>query len=436
MAELRTDRDLLREYAEDGSESAFRALLERHVNLVFNTASRSLNEAGVAEEITQNVFILLARKAAWLLGDVSLAGWLHKTTLFEVKRWWRGEFRRQRRQQVAIELCTTMKDEGSLLKDLTGELDQGLLELREADRQALILRYFEGHSHREIGLLLGAREDAVRMRISKAVERLTQFFRRQGYSVPAAATTVAVLSQTARAVPPGVVIAASNSALAAGTGATTGGIKLLLVKFMGLTKTQTAVLCAAMAALPLAWEWNANRLTASRFSASRAQFANVLAQRERSSAELDRLNGEAARLDTALADAGKTQMRYDEASAKLDRVKARAHELLGDTNTGWPSDLAYVRIPKSVVKSLDLLNHPPTAFRQSGALTDAALELFGITAEEKEPTERALGAYWQGVHELMAAAGYETNSASSEPGQYTKTVVIPPLGSPLKTLAE
>jgi hypothetical protein len=93
-----------------------------------------------AKEVTQNVFIALARKAPWWRGEVTRAGWLHKTALLEARQRWRGELRRQRREQTAAELGTTMKEEGSLLKSLTGVLDEGLLELREPERQALMLR--------------------------------------------------------------------------------------------------------------------------------------------------------------------------------------------------------------------------------------------------------------------------------------------------------
>src|SRR5262245_2882749 len=146
MAEVKTDRELLREYAERGSESAFQALVERHLDLVYATSLRGVNDTGAAQEVAQNVFVTLARKAPWLQGELSVAGWLHKTALLEVRGWWRGELRRRRREQTAAELGTTMKDEDSLLKALTGELDEGLLKLRERDRQALLLRYFEGRS--------------------------------------------------------------------------------------------------------------------------------------------------------------------------------------------------------------------------------------------------------------------------------------------------
>jgi len=97
MAELKPDRELLREYLEEGSEPAFQTLVERHLDLVFATTLRGLNQVEAAREITQNVFIALARKAPWLRGDLSVAGWLHRTALLEVRRWWRGELRRQRR---------------------------------------------------------------------------------------------------------------------------------------------------------------------------------------------------------------------------------------------------------------------------------------------------------------------------------------------------
>src|ERR1043166_6532788 len=100
-----------------------------------------------AQEVAQNVFIALARKAVWLRGEQILSGWLHKTTLLEARQWWRGEFRRQRREQTAAELGTTMNNDDSLLKSLTGVLDEGLMQLRQTERQALLIRFFEERSH-------------------------------------------------------------------------------------------------------------------------------------------------------------------------------------------------------------------------------------------------------------------------------------------------
>lgn len=436
MAELKTDRQLLREYAREGSESAFAQLVQRHLDLVFGTALRGVKDERVAQEVAQNVFVALARKAAWLGGESSMAGWLHKTALLEVRQHWRGELRRQRREQTAHELGTLMKDDDSLLKALSDELDEGLLELRESERHALMLRYFEGRSHREIGVLLGAREDAVRMRIDKAVGRLTRFFRRRGYAVPAAATTVSVLGAAAKASPAGLATVATKSALAAGGGAAAGGFHLFLVKLMALTKTQTAILCLAMAAAPIAWECHSNRVSRVAARSSHARLAAVQQQDGQLSAEMDQLREESIRLDGALADAEANRVRYERAAEKLETMKGRIRGLLTDANYRWPGDLPYVRVSKETVKSLKLLNTVPGTFGSSGKITEQAQELLGITAEEKAPAEQALANYWNGVENLIAANAYETNSTATTTGRLTKTVLVPPLGQALKDMGE
>jgi hypothetical protein len=371
-----------------------------------------------------------------LPGEESLAGWLHRTALLEVKRWWRTEFRRRRREQTAVELGTVMKSEDSLLKALGDELDEGLLELREADRQALLLRYFEGHTHSEIGTLLGAREDAVRMRIDKALDRLTRFFRRRGYAVPTVATTVTALASAVKAAPAGLAIAATRSALLAGSASLLTGLQPLLARFMGLTKTQTTVLCVAIAVTPVVWEWNASRISRHRATDAQSKLDAVRAQEDQSSAELARLRAESARLDAALAEAQKNQAPYETAARKLEDLKARVRGLLTDANYHWPDDLPYVRVSKQTVKNLNQLVAWPGTFSPSGRITEQAQELFAITGQEKAPAEQALADYWHGVEDLMTASAYETNTPGTEPGRLSKTVVVPALGDRLKVLAE
>src|SRR6266446_3194589 len=339
MAELKTDRELLIEYAQHGSESAFQALVERHLDVVFATALRGLSDTGTAQEITQNVFIMLARKARWLQSQTSLVGWLHKAALFEVRCWWRGELRRRRREQTAVEYGTIMKEEDSLLKTLAGEVDEGLLGLREADRQALILRYFEGRTHRAIGILLGAREDAVRMRVTKALRQLTRFFHRRGYAVSAVATIVTLLGSVAKAAPTGLAIMTTRSALATGAGGSVTGLKLLITKLMGLTKTQTTILCVTLAVAPTAWEWNINRVSRNRHSDTQWKLQAIHSEMDESTTDIDRLRAESTRLDAALADAMNNQARYEAAAGKLGDLKARVRGLLTDVDYQWPDDL-------------------------------------------------------------------------------------------------
>ena len=435
MTELKTDRDLLREYAQSASTPAFQSLVQRHIDLVFATALRGVSDAATAQELTQNVFITLAQKATWLQGETSLAGWLHKTALLEVRHWWRGEFRRQRREQTAAELGTTMNTEDSLLKAMSGELDEALLSLNSADRQALMLRYFEDRTHREIAALLGAREDAVRMRINKALERLTGIFRKRGYAVPAVATTAAVLGASAKAAPAGLATLAANSALTAGNAAAATGFKLTLAKLMGLTKTQTALVAAVIVAAPVAWEWNASRASSNEFTAVQSKLEAVRGEEEKSSADLAGLRSQSAQLDATLADAAANESRYPAAAQKLDALRSGARDLLAGGSNRWPDALPYMRVHKSTVKSLDILHKPPMTFSPSGTINPAALDLFGITPEEKALAEQALADYLHGVDSLSDASAYETNVPATQPGRQTMTVVIPPLGQPLKDLA-
>ena len=101
MTDSPTDQELLRRYAKEGSEAAFCSLVDRHMNLVYGTALRGINQPDTAADVAQNVFILLARKSHWLCGKSTLAPWLHHAALLEVRQWWRGEYRRQRRENTA-----------------------------------------------------------------------------------------------------------------------------------------------------------------------------------------------------------------------------------------------------------------------------------------------------------------------------------------------
>ena len=430
MAELKTDRELLRDYAEGRNENAFTKLLQRHLDLVFSTALRGLGNVQAAQEITQNVFVALARKAAWLRGETSLSGWLHKTTLLEIRRWWRGELRRQRREQTAIELGTVMNNEDTLLKALAGELDEGLLELRETDRQALMLRYFEGHTHREIGQLLGAREDAVRMRIDKALGRLTRFFRRRGYAVPTIATTVTLLGAVVIPAPAGFAMVAARSALAAGGSGAATGLKLLLSRLLGLSRAQTSLLCLAIAVGPVTWEWNVKRVCLTRAALAQSQLEVVREEAARSAADLGQLRAESARLDTSVAEAEKDSARYAEAARKLEALKGQVRGLLAGTGSPWPTNLPYMRVPKAIIRSLD------PHYRPMGRISELALELYGITAQEKAPAEQAVARYFKGVYDLMAANAIETTGSNTQRMRWIKTLTLAPPGQSLQALAE
>src|SRR6266566_1768343 len=195
MMSVSTDCELVAAYAARGSENAFRALVTRHVNLVYATALRQVGDAGIAEEITQNVFIALARKAPRLSGIQTLAGWLHRTAILEAKTRIRAELRRGRRQEVAAEIAALQREGTSTLDALVPLLDEGLLSLRD------------------VGAALGVDEDAARKRVSRALERLAGFFRQRGFAVPVGAGAAALLANTVIVVPTGLAASATSAGL-------------------------------------------------------------------------------------------------------------------------------------------------------------------------------------------------------------------------------
>src|SRR6478736_3822917 len=260
MNERQSDFEWLQQFARAGNQSAFRELVRRHIDLVFATALRKVGDAGGAEEISQNVFGVLARKAWQFAPDDSLPAWLHKTALLESQAWQRGEMRRRLREEAAAELGTTMKtpDEQPAFHALVPLLDEALLSLREKDREALLLRYYESQSLRDVGAALNVSDDTAQKRVQTALEKLSQFFQRRGFKTATVAATTAALQHTASSASAATVSLVFNAALQAAPPGLVG-LGALLARFASLTKVQTAVVCLAIAAGPVAWQISEQR---------------------------------------------------------------------------------------------------------------------------------------------------------------------------------
>jgi RNA polymerase sigma factor (sigma-70 family) len=242
MQEL-DDISLLREYVERESEDAFAALLTRHVNKVYSIALRHARNPHQAEEIAQAVFVILARQARQLGNRVILSGWLCRTARLTAVTFVRSEIRRARREQEAYMRNPLVETESDVWPQIEPLLDAAMAGLGEADYHAVVLRFFDGKSMKEVGAALGASEGAAKMRVNRAVEKMRRFFARRGIVVSVAVLTAAISANSVQSAPATLAKTAATVALAKGATASTPTLTLIkgVLKIMAWTKAKAAI---------------------------------------------------------------------------------------------------------------------------------------------------------------------------------------------------
>jgi RNA polymerase sigma factor (sigma-70 family) len=242
------DIELLRQYALENSEEAFAALAGRHVNLVYSVALRRTGNPHAAEEITQAVFIILARKAKSFSRQTILTGWLHSTARLTAANFLRTEIRRQHREQEAFMQSTLSETE--TWTQIAPLLDDAIAKLNERDRNAILLRYFENKSAREMAAALRVDEPAAQKRVTRAVEKLRAFFAKRGITLTAAAIAGAVSANSVQAAPIGL---AATVTAAAAKGAAVSASTLTLIKgalkIMAWTKMKMTIVAGTIVLL-------------------------------------------------------------------------------------------------------------------------------------------------------------------------------------------
>lgn len=239
--------DLLTAYRTQRSEDAFTALVRQYTNLVYTVANRRVGNGALAEEVTQAVFLRLAKASTPFQDDSSLVAWLHRTTVHVAIDVWRSESRRRAREESTATMEPAAAENDRLWAELSPRLDEALDQLGDDDRQTLLLRFFQQKRMRELGELLGISEDAAKMRVSRALERLRGRLGPVGTACGTALLAGFLGEHAVEAAPGHVLVKVAPAAVASGSGA--------LALFQGIPLGRLWLPVAGTALLVAAFVW-------------------------------------------------------------------------------------------------------------------------------------------------------------------------------------
>lgn len=318
-----TDQQLLAAYAERREEAAFAELVDRHIDLIHSAAVRMVRDSRLAEDVTQGAFVALARNATQLKDRPVLSGWLHRTAQNLAANTVRAEVRRRAREEEAAvmnELLSSTRDPS--WEEVAPHLDTALAELSEADRDAVLLRYFEKKSAQEIGEVLGVSTEAAQKRLNRAVERLRDLFASRGVAVKVSGMVALICANAVQSAP--AVLAATISATATLTGAaaTTAlptAAALTATKAITMTALQKTLVAGTIVVLTGAGVYEARQV--SRYQ----QQVQALAQRQAPlTAQIQALQRERDEARSELAFLREQNQRPAGNSAELLRLRGMA----------------------------------------------------------------------------------------------------------------
>ena len=244
-----TDSQLLRDYAGNHSEAAFSELVRRHLDFVYSAALRTVCDLHLAEDVTQGVFMALAKSAAPLSERPVLSSWLHRTAQNIAAQTVRTIERRRAREQEVVMMNQLLATEPDApWEHIAPHLDAALGELSDPDRDAVMLRYFERKSARQMAQILGTSDDAAQKRVSRAVERLRELFAKRGVTVGASSLAIVLSANAVQAAPVGLLVTISTAATAAGTTIATTATTTA-TQAIAMTTLQKTIVTATVAVL-------------------------------------------------------------------------------------------------------------------------------------------------------------------------------------------
>ncbi|MBI4626609.1 MAG: TonB family protein [Verrucomicrobia bacterium] len=414
---MNDDSELLHRYVVEGAEDAFAELVRRHLNLVYSAALRQVNgDAPLAADIAQLVFTDLARKAALLANHRVLAGWLFTNTRFAAAKAVRGERRRHARERKAQMRHEPSTDPAAPLdwSCVRPVLDEIIDELSDRDREAILLRFFEGRDCAGVGARLNLNDDTARMRVERALDTLRALLERRGVTSTTAALAAAMANQAVLAAPAGLAATVTGAALAgAGAGA---GVATTAATFVGVTKSQIglAAALAVVGATGFVIQENTNATLRGELAALGRQEMKLAAlrvedeQRAKTAAEIAELRSD---------DAEFARLR-DETEALKGRLEAGAQGRLagGAVPAADPS-----RGPTYDIGQLDRPPRPssqprpayPAELRKAGLSGEVQVE-FIVDAQGAVREARAVNSTWR---EFESAAIEAVSKWKFLPGQ-------------------
>lgn len=249
------DFRLLRRYATEGAESAFRELVDRYLGMVLGCAERATGNRETAQEVAQSVFTVLARKAGTIREGVPLGAWLHRATVYEASRSRHRELRRREKMKA---FANHMKTDGETTatsetwKEVLPLIDSAVNRLSRSDRGVVLQRFFEGRSYRDIGSRLGKSEDAIRKQVQRALAKLARVLGQRGVAVTGTVLASLMGSELSKAAPAAEMVGAVSTEAVA---------MAVPVAAVGIPKS--VLIAVILAAVPLTVQWKVNAAYAS-----------------------------------------------------------------------------------------------------------------------------------------------------------------------------
>lgn len=383
------DLELLRQFTRDHSQAAFTALVQRHVNLVYSAALRQVRSPQLAEDVTQSTFADLARNAAKLTNAREaapvLAAWLYQVARHTAVDVIRKESRRQLREQIAVEMNAMNTDALSRQSEAAAGswteieplLDEAVATLDETDRAAVLLRYFENQSLRAVGQQLGVSDDAAQKRVSRAVERLREFFAKRGVSVGAGGLVVVISANAVQAAPVGLAITISAAALA-GTAATTSTLIAATTKTIAMTTLQKTLVTATVAVLAGAGIYEARQAAQLRDQVQTLQQQQAPLAEQIQQTKTEQAGMTNATIAFAVEESRQSGLRPHESVKPLEPSRVLRPATLINNQTGQQSNDGNPTLPLQTPTEpfANPTNHFPEVLTYAEALREIAVKRF------------------------------------------------------------